>query len=540
MRMLYAAGILDALYEEDAYAEKIVELLCHGRTRKEARRYYGIESTSDVEKAMQIIDEDRLKSFLSYIENGGSFNETLGRYEFIASRMTAVENLYLIRNMGSRLPNAVCDSELFRYYHKFLEEKPKKRFGLFRGKKESILEPENIILQKSRKQVVETGLEHPPEMSLIEPVQEESIVNEKDDMIQPVPPVKKDVFADMQVTYEEESIYDLFGDGSHSTILDFMEEERDEEKQDSSKDTRPFPGLPKEVHRVIELPEKKISEVKERKPEKVEERGDTSFRIPKPLLLSFLIIVICLILSGVLFVRIYGEREIPMVEGIPVTSGTEADTESLKELENSMELAETENIPAESIVESMEEPVKSEEEQIGKLEQSEQVVQQENEREEEHVQEENKENEQNGSASASESSESEESAKATEQAGEPDHRQQADAPPSGTEERETGEDARVEVEASQQPEYEISREPLSEEESSPSVQSSTDYHGKIVSGDELEEIVVALQAKGMKSYIVTRENGEGYFSSSQIREKCDPACSFLVSISGSEAKLIEQ
>ena len=72
------------------------------------------------------------------------------------------------------------------------------------------------------------------------------------------------------------------------------------------------------------------------------------------------------------------------------------------------------------------------------------------------------------------------------------------------------------------------------------MQSSGDYNGKIFSGDELEDVVAEMSQKGFRVYIVTRENGEGYFSSAQIREKCDPACSFVAEVSEKTITLTEQ
>ena len=552
MRVLYAAGILDALYEEDAYAEKIAELLCRGRTRKEARRYYGIESAADVEKAMQIIDEDRLKSFLSYIESGGPYNETISRYEFVATRMTAVENLHLIRNMGPRLPKVLTDSELFRYYKGFLEGKPKKRFGIFKKKDNSPLEPENVLINKSIEQVVDLVSETKSAETYIEPIYEEDANEESPPQAVEEQPGEADPFVNMQVSYEEESIFDLFGDGDHSTILSFIEEEREAvkfdyksemispvrpttEKKESKEpevdettkavrqDTQPFKRLPKEVRRIDALPEVKIPETKTQKNDLKKRR-----QIPKPLILAAVIIVICLLLGVFLFTRIYGEREIPMIEEIPVTSEGTPDEDLL----DSQETSEESVAVTDTVIEEPPDPSKEPEEQ------PEETESQESEKEEKNVQEETKENEPSRAAEASETAESEGPAETAEPAGEPDRRQQTASPSEGTEDLKTGES--VEAEVSQEPDVEISREPLAEDSGSSPVQSSGDYNGKIFSGDELEDVFAEMSQKGFRVYIVTRENGEGYFSSAQIREKCDPACSFVAEVSEKTITLTEQ
>lgn len=49
MAVLYAAGIYNAVFEKDAYADVIINLMLQGRTRKEARKYYGISNFVDKE-----------------------------------------------------------------------------------------------------------------------------------------------------------------------------------------------------------------------------------------------------------------------------------------------------------------------------------------------------------------------------------------------------------------------------------------------------------------------------------------------------------
>ena len=57
MKVLYTAGILNALYEEDATAKNIMNRILYPRTRKECREYYQIKNTSDALQALDIINE---------------------------------------------------------------------------------------------------------------------------------------------------------------------------------------------------------------------------------------------------------------------------------------------------------------------------------------------------------------------------------------------------------------------------------------------------------------------------------------------------
>lgn len=75
MEKLYTAGIYNAIFEQDAYAETIIDLMVQGRTRKEARKYYGISSymeKKDVIKRREYKksedNDNQLVSFFSIIK----------------------------------------------------------------------------------------------------------------------------------------------------------------------------------------------------------------------------------------------------------------------------------------------------------------------------------------------------------------------------------------------------------------------------------------------------------------------------------------
>ena len=54
------------------------------------------------------------------------------------------------------------------------------------------------------------------------------------------------------------------------------------------------------------------------------------------------------------------------------------------------------------------------------------------------------------------------------------------------------------------------------------------YVGKILTGSEVAVAAAAEEQKGARLYLVTRENGEGYFSASVIAGMVDSTCSYLV------------
>lgn len=512
MRVLYAAGILDALYEEDAYAEKIVDLLFRGRTRKEARKYYGIETVADVEKSMQIIDEERLKNFLSYMEGGGPFSETASRYEFVAERMSAAENLHLIKNMGPGLVGALSESELFQYYNGYLNGKSKKRFPFWRRKGKDPLEPEAVLLRKKDEAVmehhsVEKGSDsHMETLSADEPIADSSITPETKSL-EPAVFMKEDDFDTPLKDYEEESLFDLFGDEVHTSILDFIEEER---------------GMPeREEQKILALP---LREDLQKAEEKQDENKGYMPKINKKLALAVGVAFIGMVLLLFCFIEIYTEKEIPMIEEIPVSAKTEEE-----ELPAAMALRE------ETAIEDI---IVSEGEE-GSDEMTEE--QQEDEGDEQNVQEETKEHEPQGTVGIAEKSDT---TKESVSSGKPDRRQKT-ASSERTEANAAGEasDAVTDV---QEPVVDISRETIvGETQELESLETSEeqnlqDCNGKIFSGDELEGLSALLRKNGFQVYVVTRDNGEGYFSADEIREKCGTACSFLASVNGREVKLVEQ
>ena len=59
MKILYTAGILNALFEEDASAANIMNLILYPRTRKECREYYQITNAADVMATLEIVDEQK-------------------------------------------------------------------------------------------------------------------------------------------------------------------------------------------------------------------------------------------------------------------------------------------------------------------------------------------------------------------------------------------------------------------------------------------------------------------------------------------------
>lgn len=105
MAALYAAGILDAVFEDEADARHIARLLLCGRNRRECREYYGIRSVRDAASVLRIMEEDTAERYVRYISSGADGEEMLSRYQEIEKKLNYMENCCL----AERLPESVLE-----------------------------------------------------------------------------------------------------------------------------------------------------------------------------------------------------------------------------------------------------------------------------------------------------------------------------------------------------------------------------------------------------------------------------------------------
>ena len=69
MKILYTAGILNALYEEDATAANIMNLILYPRTRKICREYYQITTAADILDTLEVVDEQKYRDSWNTLKN---------------------------------------------------------------------------------------------------------------------------------------------------------------------------------------------------------------------------------------------------------------------------------------------------------------------------------------------------------------------------------------------------------------------------------------------------------------------------------------
>lgn len=133
IKMLYACGIYDALFLDEVDIRKFMMLLKKNRTNAEARKYYGIETARDREKANNVANMECLNSYLEFVENGMFAEDVDQKYRFAVSRLSVKENMVLAASLPGSVTRMLQGNELYQYYI----GSGKKKRGLIRfGRKE--------------------------------------------------------------------------------------------------------------------------------------------------------------------------------------------------------------------------------------------------------------------------------------------------------------------------------------------------------------------------------------------------------------------
>ena len=149
MKVLYTAGILNALYEEDATAENIFKRILYPRTRRECRTYYQITTAADAMSALDVVDEERVQGYLAYIEESKDEEEIRKKYRYAAEILKTIENIDLTRQFSERVRAALATDEIFQETVMLREKKKRWRFGIkssFTAKEKKIKKAEKEVM----------------------------------------------------------------------------------------------------------------------------------------------------------------------------------------------------------------------------------------------------------------------------------------------------------------------------------------------------------------------------------------------------------
>lgn len=133
IKVVYACGIYDALFLDEVDSRKLMMLLKKERTNAEARKYYGIETARDREKADNVVNTEYLNSYLEFVETGMLAEDVDQKYRFAVSRLNIKENRVLAASLPGTVTRMLQGNELYQYY---IGSGKKKRSILGLGKKE--------------------------------------------------------------------------------------------------------------------------------------------------------------------------------------------------------------------------------------------------------------------------------------------------------------------------------------------------------------------------------------------------------------------
>lgn len=116
MSVLYAGGILDALFEDEADPVHIAERLIIGRNRGDCRKYYGIGSMEEVISVLQVMDQSTLDRYVRFINGGVDSEEILERYHEVSRKLNQAENACLAQQLPENIVEEIREDAVFGKY----------------------------------------------------------------------------------------------------------------------------------------------------------------------------------------------------------------------------------------------------------------------------------------------------------------------------------------------------------------------------------------------------------------------------------------
>lgn len=180
MKILYTAGILNALYEEDATADNILKRILYPRTRKECRAYYQITSAADAMRTLEVVDEDKIKGYISYLEESQNDIEIQKKFKYIANSSKLIENMYLIKFFSARIQNALAEDETYQNILA-LQQKKKGRWPF--GKKRPLEKEWAVTGRMEREVVPQRPMEMTGKIDIVDDSVEEMIDEDISDLL---------------------------------------------------------------------------------------------------------------------------------------------------------------------------------------------------------------------------------------------------------------------------------------------------------------------------------------------------------------------
>lgn len=116
LKILYACGVYDALFLDEVTPAGILDLIDHERNNEEARNYYGISISRDMEKIQQMVNMNYLNDYLEFLEEVCLPQDINHRYRFVTSRLGEEENRVLAASLPDTIIRVLQGNEIYHFY----------------------------------------------------------------------------------------------------------------------------------------------------------------------------------------------------------------------------------------------------------------------------------------------------------------------------------------------------------------------------------------------------------------------------------------
>ena len=117
LRRLFERNLYTVLLDKDSSVDQIVAVALAGRTKKEARMYYGLFADEQEPEGGHeaVLDDGAVNSALSHLERavGDELDEAYG---YVSGRFTDQQNLYLIGRMSDNLKERLANHLTYRRF----------------------------------------------------------------------------------------------------------------------------------------------------------------------------------------------------------------------------------------------------------------------------------------------------------------------------------------------------------------------------------------------------------------------------------------
>jgi len=114
LQELYNMGIYNALFEEDADYNNIIDLMFNPRTKATSREYYKLSKNNRIED-LAILTNEQLRDSENYLITG-DLSAINDRYEYVSSKFNNTQNVYFINNISDSTKELLKDNEKYKYF----------------------------------------------------------------------------------------------------------------------------------------------------------------------------------------------------------------------------------------------------------------------------------------------------------------------------------------------------------------------------------------------------------------------------------------